>query len=93
MPSGRIKGAEIVVAVVHGRVQPPTHRVEVTKDTHIRLLVTSDEADEVHVHGYDIEHRLEADRQATVEFVADQAGLFEIETHDSGLQLVQLVVR
>jgi cupredoxin-like protein len=91
--ASKVKGTEIVVSVVKGKVQPPTHRVKVSKDTHIRLLVTSDEADEVHVHGYDVEKELPANTQATIEFVADQVGLFEVETHESGLQLLQLEVR
>ena len=90
---GRVKGTEIVVSVVNGKVSPPTHRVKMSKDTHIRLLVTSDKADEVHVHGYNIERPLAAGKQVTIEFVANQVGLFEIETHKSGLQLVQLEVR
>jgi hypothetical protein len=90
---GRVKGTEIVVSVANGKVSPPTHRVKVSKNTHIRLLVTSSKADEVHVHGYNIERPLAAGKQATIEFVADQVGLFEIETHKSGLQLVQLEVR
>jgi hypothetical protein len=91
--AGRVKGTEIVVSVTNGKVRPATHRVKVTKDTHIRLLVTSDKADEVHVHGYNIERPLPAGKQTTIEFVANQVGLFEIETHVSGLQLVQLEVR
>jgi len=86
-------GTEIVVAVKNGKVSPPTHRVKVTVGTAVRLLVTSDTADEVHVHGYDIEKALPAGRQVTVDFTADQSGIFEIETHDSGLQLAQLEVR
>jgi cupredoxin-like protein len=89
----RIKGTEIVVAVKNGKVSPPTHRVQVTKDTHVRLIVTSDKADEVHVHGYDIEKKLAPGQPTTIELDADQKGLFEVETHESGLQLVQLEVR
>ena len=86
-------GTEIVVAVKNGKVSPPTHRVKVAVGTAVRLLVTSDTADEVHVHGYDIEKALPAGRQVTVDFTAGQNGIFEIETHDSGLQLAQLEVR
>ena len=86
-------GTEIVVAVKDGKVVPPTHRVKVAEGTDVRLLVTSDEADEVHIHGFDIEQDLPAGDQATIEFTADQTGVFEIETHESGLQLVQLEVR
>lgn len=86
-------GTEIVVAVKGGKVEPSTHRVKVAKGTQVRLLITSDTADEVHVHGYEIEKELPAGQQATVDFTADQTGLFEVETHESGLQLVQLEVR
>ena len=86
-------GTEIVVAVKNGKVSPPTHRVKVAVGTAIRLLVTSDTADEVHVHGYDIEKALPAGQQVTVDFTADQNGIFEIETHEGGLQLAQLEVR
>jgi len=86
-------GTEIVVAVKGGKVDPPTHRVKVAKGTEVRLLVTSDNADELHVHGYEIEKELPAGEQVTIEFTADQAGVFEIETHETELQLAQLEVR
>jgi hypothetical protein len=86
-------GTEIVVAVKGGTVEPPTHRVKVSKGTQVRLLVTSDKADELHVHGYELEKELPAGEQVTLDFTADQTGLFEIETHESELQLAQLEVR
>jgi uncharacterized lipoprotein YajG len=86
-------GTEIEVAVKGGKVQPPTHRVKVAKGTEVRLLVTSDKADELHVHGYEIEEELPAGEQVTVDFTADQTGVFEIETHETELQLAQLEVR
>ena len=86
-------GTEVVVAVEDGKVSPPTRRVEVGVGTDVRLVITSDTADEVHVHGYDLEQDLPAGKRVTLEFTADQAGLFEVEAHESGLQLVQLEVR
>jgi copper(I)-binding protein len=86
-------GTEIVVTVANGKVSPPTHRVKVAKGTQVRLQVTSDKADELHVHGYDLEKPLPAGEQVTLEFTADQAGLFDIELHESDLQLAQLEVR
>ena len=91
--TGVVKDTDVVISVKGGTVSPPTHRVRVSTGSRVRLLITSDRADEVHVHGYDIEQRLPAGAQTTVAFVADQVGLFEVETHDSGLQLVQLEVR
>ncbi len=86
-------GTEIVVEVKNGKVTPPTHRVKVDAGTDVRLLVTSDKPDGVHVHGYEIEQELGAGDQATIEFTADQTGVFAIEMHESDLQLVQLEVR
>lgn len=84
---------EIVVAVKDGTVAPKTHRVKVSKGAQVRLLVTSDVDDEVHVHGYDIEKEVSAGQTATVEFTADQTGVFEVETHESNLLLLQLEVK
>ncbi|WP_406045882.1 hypothetical protein OG799_16195 [Micromonospora sp. NBC_00898] len=79
---------------ISGRaVSPPPGRVNVTRGETVRLVVHSDAADEVHVHGYDREAQVTPGADAVIEFVADQAGLFEVETHKSGLVLTQLVVR
>jgi hypothetical protein len=86
-------GTEIVVEVTNGKVSPPTHRVKVSKGTQIRLRVTSDKADELHVHGYNFEKELPAGQQVMLDFTADQTGLFDIELHESDLQLAQLEVR
>jgi hypothetical protein len=86
-------GTEIVVEVRDGKVRPPTRRVKVAQGAVVRLLVTSDVADEIHVHGFEVAQKLPAGQQATIEFTADQTGLFEVETHESHLQLVQLEVR
>lgn len=88
----KVKGVEIVVSVKDGTVTPPTHRVKVKQGTHVQLLVTSDVDDEVHVHGYDIEREVAAGETATIDVTADQKGVFEVETHESGLQLLQLEV-
>jgi hypothetical protein len=83
----------ISVSITGGKVDPPVGRVEVGKGSTIRLTVTSDVPDELHVHGYDRRATLEAGRSAFVEFRADLTGMFEVETHANHLLLVQLVVR
>ena len=70
-----------------------TARVEVDRGTQVRIEVTSNRSDELHVHGYDETVPLTAGSPAAVAFVADLPGVFEVETHDSGLLLCQLVVR
>jgi hypothetical protein len=89
----RDRRVEVRVSITDGRVHPAPRRVEVRQDSRVRLLVTRDVDDEVHVHGYGIAEPLEAGRTTTVELVADQQGVFEVETHDSGLALLQLAVR
>lgn len=73
----------IEVSVADGRVSPsPDRRVEVAQGDNVRIVITSDQADEVHVHGYDLEAGVEAGRPTTLEFVADQPGSFEVELHE-----------
>ncbi|MER5650791.1 hypothetical protein [Streptosporangium sp. NPDC002524] len=84
---------EIAVTIAGRQVTPPPGRIDVTKGQTVRITVTGDAADVAHVHGYDKAADLKPGTPATIEFVADQDGLFEVETHDSKLQLFQLVVR
>lgn len=76
-----------------GKVSPPIRRVKIAQGSDVRLLVTSDVDEELHVHGYDIRQDLPAGQQATLDFIADETGVFEVETEKNGLELVQLEVR
>ena len=60
--------------------------VEVRVGTTVTLNVTSDlDGDEVHIHGYDLYlDELLADEPASITFVADTAGTFEVESHETG---------
>lgn len=84
---------QITVTITKRKVNPPTGRVTVGKGELVRITVTSDVPDELHVHGYDLGARLPAGAPGSVEFRADKTGLFEVETHETGLVLFQLVVR
>jgi hypothetical protein len=81
------------MSVRDGKVTPKPHRVDVKLGANVRLQVTSDEDDVLHVHGYEVEEPLEAGHTTTVELTADQPGVFEVETHESELLLLQLAVR
>ncbi|WP_344933870.1 hypothetical protein [Sphaerisporangium flaviroseum] len=84
---------EITVTVTGRTVTPPPARIDVAKGQMVRITVTGDVADQAHVHGYDKAADLRPGVPGTIGFVADQSGLFEVETHEQGLQLFQLVVR
>ncbi len=86
-------GKTITVQIADGKVTPKSGRVAVVRGDKVRLVVTSDVADEVHVHTYDLELRLKPGAPATLEFTADKTGLFEVETHETSLILFQLLVR
>ena len=56
------------------------------------IVVTADASDEVHVHGYDLMADVTPDEPATIRFIADVAGVFEVELEDAGRALFQLEV-
>ena len=87
-PSGQL----IEVTVTGGQVGGDTGRVPVPAGEHVTLVVTSDTADELHVHGYDVSADLAPGVPATVEFDATIPGVFEVELHDAGTQLLSLQV-
>ena len=82
----------ITVTVRGGRVSGEIGRVIVPLGTPVRLSVSSDVADEVHVHGYDREVEIPAGGTASVSFTANIPGVFEVELHESKRQLLQLQV-
>ncbi|MEU4274936.1 hypothetical protein ACFY8X_27650 [Streptomyces tanashiensis] len=86
-------GRTVSLTITGTTVQPPPSRIELKKGERLTLRVTSDRADTLHVHGYDRELPLSPGTPATLTLTADRTGLFEVETHESGLVLTQLVVR
>jgi len=83
----------VEVHITDGVVHTQSDRVDVATGEVVRLIVTSDVDDELHVHGVDQTAGLVAGEPTTTEFTIDEPGIFEVETHDSGLLLVQLSVR
>jgi heme/copper-type cytochrome/quinol oxidase subunit 2 len=87
-------GAQTVqIAVTGTKVQTAERRVKVPLDGEVRLEVTADRADEVHLHGYDRKVDIEPGKPAVLEFTADVPGVFEVELEEAGLKLVELQVR
>ncbi|MEX2195226.1 MAG: hypothetical protein WD844_08055 [Thermoleophilaceae bacterium] len=62
-----------------------------TGDT-VRLTVTSDGPQQVHVHGYDIIEDAAPDAPARFEFDADIEGVFEVELEGPHTQIAELRV-
>jgi plastocyanin len=81
------------VEITDGRVSTDEDRVELAPGSTVRLVVTSDVDDELHVHGVDETAAIVAGEPTTLEFTLDEPGLFEVETHGSDLLLLQLLVQ
>jgi FtsP/CotA-like multicopper oxidase with cupredoxin domain len=58
----------------------------------VRFRVRHGEAEEVHIHGYDIKKELAANETADVSFKATIPGIFEVELEHSGTPLGRLKV-
>jgi hypothetical protein len=93
-PAGPITpaGQRIVVTVAGGQVTGDTGRVPVAAGEQVTLVVTSDVADELHLHGYDLRTALTPGTPAELSFAATVPGVFEVELHDAGTVLLTLQV-
>ncbi|HVR32500.1 MAG TPA: hypothetical protein VMS74_07300 [Acidimicrobiia bacterium] len=76
--------------VIEGSTVTGGGRVSVPLGETVTLRFTSDVADEIHIHGYDIYVDLETGVTAEVSFTADIPGLVEVETHNSSLVVANL---
>ncbi|MQY12084.1 hypothetical protein SRB5_22130 [Streptomyces sp. RB5] len=92
-PDDGLPDKTVRITVAGGKVTPPPGRIELDRGDRVALVVTTDRADELHVHGVDASTALAAGRATTLSFTVDRTGLFEVETHESELILTQLLVR
>ena len=82
----------ITIDVVDGGPVGGVQRVEVDLGSVVALMVTSDIAEEVHVHGYDILRAVSDGHPAHFAFNAQIPGVFEVEFERSGRLLMQLEI-
>ena len=86
-------GTLIEARVAGGNVETAERRVSVKRGEQVRIQVESDQADEVHVHGYDLKRPVGPGTPATIEFAADLPGVYEVELEETRRKLVELEVR
>jgi hypothetical protein len=91
-PSPSPAGAVIEVRYEGGKVSGVDQRVAVDLGEQVVLRVTSDVAERVHVHGYDVDLDLVPGIPAEARFSATLAGSWEVELHQAGRPLFQLRV-
>lgn len=83
----------VTVTVTGSRVTPAPRTVELAVGETMTLTVTSDHADQLHVHGFDIEKELPAGTPVSVELTGESPGVYEVETHHPELRLLKIAVR
>ena len=82
----------IAIAVAGGQPTGGIQRVTLSKGEKVVLVVTSDVADEIHLHGYDLSADVAAGGSAEIPFTADTVGTFEVELEERGVQLAELQI-
>jgi FtsP/CotA-like multicopper oxidase with cupredoxin domain len=92
-PKPKVTRIEIKAGTVAGGAKT----IEVQKGDTVRIVVSADAPDDIHLHGYDIERTAAPGQPARFRFKANAEGGFEIESHtaeDAGLDplVARLVV-
>lgn len=64
----------------------------VSAGENVRFRVSSDQAEEIHVHGYDLAQRVPAGGTVEFDFPADLEGIYEVELEELGVQIAELRV-
>ncbi|MFN2478119.1 MAG: hypothetical protein ABR615_02970 [Pseudonocardiaceae bacterium] len=82
----------ISVKVRGGKASGDTGKVTVPLGTPVVISVSSDVADEIHVHGYERAVKVPAASTASVVFTANKPGTFDVELENPKLALLQLQV-
>src|SRR3954447_23831832 len=80
------------ITVVNGQPEGGIKTISYTKGDQVRLKVSSDVADEIHVHGYDLMKDVEKGGSVQFAFEASIEGRFEIELENAGTQIANLEV-
>jgi len=86
------KPTVVRVTVVDGAPKGGIVRATVDQGDRVRLVVTSDVADEIHLHGYDVSRDVAAGGIVTLAFRASIPGRFEAELEERGVQIADITV-
>lgn len=86
------KPTVVRVTVVDGAPNGGIVRATVDQGDRVRLVVTSDVADEIHLHGYDVSRDVAAGGTVTLAFRASIPGRFEAELEERGVQIADITV-
>jgi hypothetical protein len=85
--------AQLRITVRGGTPVGGVRRVTVGKGRRVVLVVTSDVADHVHLHGYDVMRDVAPGRPARLAFTAKIVGTVEVELEDHRVPLARITTQ
>jgi cupredoxin-like protein len=80
------------IEIKNGRAVGGIKKIVVQKDQPIRIVVSVDKPQPVHLHGYSIEKEIKPGKPATYSFRAKNEGAYEMESHASNQKVAILRV-
>ena len=83
----------IELTITGGNVEGGVRREQVKQGAQVTIRVTSDVADELHVHTYDLRLDLVPGQSADLTFLAKVPGVFEVELEGRRKKVLELEVR
>lgn len=92
-PPGPPPAANVRITVRGGLPVGGIRRVTVAKGRRVVLIVTSDVADHVHLHGYDVMRDVGPGRPTRLAFRATIVGTVEAELEDRGVQIASITTK
>ena len=82
-PAEPVEPSVTRINVKDGVIDGDVKSIEVAKGDTVRIVVTSNVDDEIHLHGYDIEKEAGPGKPARFKFKATLEGAFELESHEA----------
>lgn len=78
------------IVVRNGEPVGGVQQLEYSAGEQVRFRVSSDEAEEIHVHGYDLMKDVPAGGTIEFDFPAELEGIYEAELEEQGVQIAEL---
>jgi hypothetical protein len=85
--------AVVIRIAVPADTAPTVRKYSVRRGREVEIVVRTELADHVHLHGYDLMADVGPGQPGRIAFTADAPGRFEIELEDRGLHIAELEVR
>lgn len=88
--SNKVKNFEI--SFKNKKVSVQSNVLQVNEGDRVVIKVSSDEDEELHLHGYDLSVELSKDQPRELSFIASHSGRFGLELHHNELEIATVEV-